>query len=106
MIEIIEKWLPQGPHWKSTSITLHDAPAEPQDFYYWDILECVKFLFSDPSFSGDMLYQAAEHYQPGEDPGEPIDSCEGLDQLYSEMNTGDLWVEEEVCHQELKLTNY
>ena len=53
-----------------------------------------------------MLYQAAEHYQPGEDPGEPIDSCESLDRLYSEMNTGNLWVEEEVCHQELMLTNY
>jgi hypothetical protein len=99
MIEIIEKQLPQGPCWKSTSITLHDAPAEPQDFYHHDIIECVKFLFSDPSFSGDMLYKAAEHYQPG-DQDEPVDSFEGLDRLYSEMNTGDLWVQEEVCHLE------
>jgi hypothetical protein len=96
MIEIIEKNLPQGPRWKSDLITLCDAPAEPHEFYYRDILECVKFLFSDPSFSGDMLYRAAEHYQPG-DHDMVVDDCEGLDRRYSEMNTGNFWVQEEVC---------
>ena len=97
-IEIIEKQLPQGPRWRSSSITLPDAPAEPQEFYHRDILECVKFLFRDPSFAEDMLYKATELYEPGEGQGEAPDTFEGLNRVYGEMNTGDLWVEEEVRH--------
>lgn len=98
LIEIIEKQLPRGPCWKTTSITLHDAPAEPQEFYHRDILECARFLFRDPSFAGDMLYKATELYEPGEDQDVPPDTCNGLNRLYSEMNTADLWVEEEVSY--------
>ncbi|KAF8327555.1 uncharacterized protein EI90DRAFT_2850290, partial [Cantharellus anzutake] len=93
LFEIIEKHLPQGPHWNSTSITLPDAPDEPQEFYHQDILECTKFLFGDPSFSGDMLYSAAEYFEGAKEGY--IDDCEGLNRIYCEMNSGDLWVKEE-----------
>jgi hypothetical protein len=98
LIEIIEKQLPQGPCWKSTLVTLADAPTEPQEFYHRDIIDCVKFLFQDPGFAEDMLYKATALYEPGEDQDEAPDTCEGLNRLYGEMNTGDLWVEEEARH--------
>jgi len=97
MFEIIENFLPQGPRWSSTSITLPDAPDEPQEFYHQNILECTKFLFSDPSFSGDMLYSAAEYFECGNHQDELVDDCQGLNRIYCEMNSSDLWVEEEVC---------
>jgi len=98
LIEIIEKQLPQGPHWTGRLVTLPDAPTEPQEFYYRDIIECVKFLFQDPAFAEDMLYKATRLYDAGEGQGEAPDTPEGLNRLYGEMNTGDLWVEEEVHH--------
>jgi Plavaka transposase len=96
MFDIIENYLPQGPRWQSTSITLPDAPDEPQEFYHRDIIECTKFLFGDPSFTGDMLYSAVEQFEFRKD--EPVENCEGLNRIYCEMNSADLWVEEEVCY--------
>lgn len=96
MFTIIENCLPQGPRWNSMSVTLPDAPNEPQEFYHRDILECVRFLFRDPSLSGDMLYSAAEYFEPGNSLDDIDDSCET--EFHCEMNSGDMWVEEEVCY--------
>ncbi|KAF8326296.1 uncharacterized protein EI90DRAFT_2868868, partial [Cantharellus anzutake] len=50
MFERIETSMPTGPDWFKTEITLLDAPTEPQTFFYRDIIDCAKFLYSNPSF--------------------------------------------------------
>ncbi|KAF8872990.1 hypothetical protein BD779DRAFT_1613730 [Infundibulicybe gibba] len=51
------------------------------DIYYRDPLECVKALFGDPEFAGDLLLKPERHYT----------SPDKMDQLYHEMNTGKWW---------------
>ena len=98
LFEIIENYLPQGPCWQSTSITLPDAPDEPQEFFHQDILECARFIFGNSSFCDDMLYSAAEYFEPGDGLVDGCDDCDGLNRIYCEMNSSDLWIEEEVCN--------
>jgi len=50
MFARIQQHMPHGPAWKSSTVTLPDAPNEPQIFFYRDIIECVKFLFGNPKF--------------------------------------------------------
>ncbi|KAF8881923.1 hypothetical protein BD779DRAFT_1675255 [Infundibulicybe gibba] len=51
------------------------------DVYYRNPLECVRALFGDPEFAGDLLFKPERHYT----------SSDKADQLYHEMNTGKWW---------------
>lgn len=78
--------VPAGPIWHKKTITLPDAPDEPQILYYRDIKECSAFLLSHPKFVGDI------HYAPGkvyEGPGEG-------NRVYHEMWTADDWIDAQV----------
>jgi hypothetical protein len=50
MYNIIETNLPQGPQWEKTTVTLEDAPNEPQTLYYRNIEACALFLAGNPTF--------------------------------------------------------
>lgn len=78
--------MPQAPEWMSTVITLPDAPLEPQTLQYRDIVECTRFLFSNPTFKGEMVYQPVEVFE--DDPR--------LRRVFHEPNTGKLWNESQV----------
>lgn len=63
MFQKIETMMPKGPEWVSTDITLAKAPHEPQTFYYQDIINCAKFLYSNPSFQEAMNYEAVNIFE-------------------------------------------
>ncbi|KAG8964982.1 hypothetical protein FRC05_003509 [Tulasnella sp. 425] len=74
--------MPSGPAWHRQTITLDEAPDEPQELYYQYPDECANFLFGNPTFRGDM------HFTPGkvfEGQGE-------FNRVFHEMWTGDAWI--------------
>lgn len=79
--------MPQGPAWKSSTVTLPDAPNEPQLFFYRDILECIKFLFGNPGFANQMDYEPYEVYE-----------ADSETRVYHEMCTGKIWNELQVSN--------
>ncbi|KAF9511276.1 hypothetical protein BS47DRAFT_1262194, partial [Hydnum rufescens UP504] len=66
--------MPGGPPWLSTEITLKDAPNEPQLLRYHNVLECVSFLFQNPSFKDCMDFSPKSVYK-----------SDGKTQVYHEM---------------------
>jgi hypothetical protein len=95
--------LPKGPPWYSKTVTLPNAPNEPQTFYFCDIIEVANSIFGDPSLAKDMHYGAHKTYkcagpQPGPDASEAErqEFLEGLTRVYEEMWTGRIWNEEQV----------
>ncbi|KAF8330560.1 uncharacterized protein EI90DRAFT_2855390, partial [Cantharellus anzutake] len=54
------KTMPGPPSWKSDTVTLEEAPNEPQTLYWHDPVECTHFLFQNPDFDGDMAYALKE----------------------------------------------
>jgi len=85
MFARIQQHMPHGPAWKSSTVTLPDAPNEPQIFFYRDIIECVKFLFGNPKFRDSMVYEPYELYEE-----------DGKTRVYHEMYTGKCWNELQV----------
>jgi hypothetical protein len=71
--------MPGPPSWKSDTVTLEEAPDEPQTLYWHDPVECAHFLFQNPDFDGDMAYVPSWVF-----------SSDGA-QVYSEMTTGNEW---------------
>ena len=63
MFQKIETLMPKGPKWVSMDITLAEAPHEPQMFYYQDIINCAKSLYSNPSFQEAMNYEAVKVFE-------------------------------------------
>ncbi|KAF8264338.1 hypothetical protein EI94DRAFT_1495845, partial [Lactarius quietus] len=60
---------------------------ETLDFYFRDILSCIRSLFGDPGFAQDLIVAPEWHYTDNE----------RTDHVYSEMNTGDWWWAVQVC---------
>jgi Plavaka transposase len=54
---------------------------ERLEFYYRDMLECIRSLFGDPQFAQDLVFAPERHYT----------SHERKSRLYHEMYTGDWW---------------
>ena len=79
------KEMPGGPEWQACDVTLHDAPEEPQIFYYRDIIKCAEYLFQTPEFNGHMEFS----------PRTARDGDGNI--IYHEMNTGEDWHEVQVC---------
>ena len=78
------KEMPGGPEWQACDVMLHDAPEEPQIFYYRDIIKCAKYLFQMPEFNGHMEFS----------PRTARDGDGNI--IYHEMNTGEDWHEVQV----------
>jgi hypothetical protein len=87
MYNIIETNLPQGPQWEKTTLTLEDAPNEPQTLYYRNIEKCALFLASNPTFQGKMDYEPQHIF---------ISSQGWFIQVYNKMSTGDIWRDHQV----------
>ena len=86
--------MPGPPKWKSETITLPDAPNEPQTFYYQDLEECAHYLFQWPDLVEHMEYIPMEVF---DDSG---------DHIYHEMCSGHEWTKQQVsddsdCHKNL-----
>jgi len=71
--------MPKGPEWIKTEISLSDAPTEPQTFFYHDIIDCAKFLYSNPSFQEVMNYEAVKVFEA---------KSQGQSRVYHEFMTG------------------
>ena len=72
--------LPATVPWKQVEIRVRGAVTkEPLTLYYRDALECFKYLFGNPLFSGYMDFKPRREYT----------SEERTERLYNEMMTGD-----------------
>ena len=77
--------MPGGPSWLSTEIMLKDAPNEPQLLRYRNPLECVTYLFQNPSFKDRMDFSPKWVY-----------TADGKTRLYHEMASAEGWHAEQV----------
>lgn len=86
--------LPTGPEWHCEMV---QAPGdklgedgkpmvENLELWFWDPVECVKELLSNPAFK-DYISYAPEHVYSDK---------EGTERIYDEMWTGDWWWETQV----------
>ena len=72
--------LPATVPWKQVEIKVRGAVTkEPLTLYYREVIECVKYLWGNPLFSGHMDFIPRREYA-----GE-----EKTERLYNEMMTGD-----------------
>lgn len=77
--------MPGGPPWMSTTITLDDAPNEPQTLLYRDPVACAEFLFQNPEFSECMDFEPKHVFE-----------ADGTTRVYHEMCTGDEYHRQQV----------
>ncbi|KAH8995298.1 hypothetical protein EDB86DRAFT_3164988 [Lactarius hatsudake] len=75
---IIDKELPGLPKFKCKEIHLGGGS---HDFYFRDIIPCIRMLFGDPSFAGRLVFAPERHYK----------DANHTTQVFSEMHTGKWW---------------
>jgi Plavaka transposase len=72
--------LPKAPQWRSMPINVEGYPTKvPMSLYYQDALECVEYMFGQPSFAGHIDYCPRRLWK----------SAERLERIYTEWMTGD-----------------
>ncbi|KAH8997704.1 hypothetical protein EDB86DRAFT_2803420 [Lactarius hatsudake] len=76
--KIIDTELPGRPRFMCKDMTIAGYTLE---FYFRDILECIRTLYGDPEFARDLVFAPERHYTNHER------KC----RVYSEMHTGDWW---------------
>lgn len=82
--------MPKGPAWRTATVTLEEAPNEPQTFYYRNPVEIAAFLIGNPAFKDHLVFEPQEWYLRAEMRDE--------DRAYGDMWTGDRWNDLQVCH--------
>ena len=55
--------------------------GESFDFYFRDVLECVRALYGDPEFARYLVFTPEQHFSD--------EACQ--DRLYHDMYTGRWW---------------
>lgn len=75
---IIDHKLPGRPCFQRKDLIIGQERLE---FYYRDMLECIRSLLGDPQFAQDLVFAPERHYT----------SHERKCRLYHEMYTGDWW---------------
>ena len=75
---IIDNELPRRPPFKCEEFVIG---GERLQFYYQDILPCIRTIFGDPELARDMVFAPERHYE----------NSEQTHWIYSEMHTGDWW---------------
>lgn len=55
--------------------------GEAYPFFYRNIIECMKALYSDPDLADVMFFAPERHFK----------DAEGQERVYHEMNTGKWW---------------
>ncbi|KAF8342082.1 uncharacterized protein EI90DRAFT_2904255 [Cantharellus anzutake] len=76
--------MPGAPGWHQETITMDDAPLEPQEWMRRNPVECLEFLFQNPSFNGEMDFGPYKVF-----------TADGDIRVYHEMATGDDWHEQQ-----------
>ncbi|KAH8990406.1 hypothetical protein EDB86DRAFT_3235371 [Lactarius hatsudake] len=76
--KIIDTELPGHPQFMCKDMTIAGYTLE---FYFRDILECIRTLYGDPEFARDLVFAPERHYTNHKQ------KCH----VYSEMHTGDWW---------------
>lgn len=84
--QIIEHELPMGPQWTHRDVNLV-GDTRTHDLYYRDIGECIKELYSNPTFADSMKYAPERHY---------TDSTK-MSRMYRGVHTGDWMWKTQVC---------
>jgi len=70
--------LPRRPLFQCKVVQIGEEKLE---FYYRDILQCIRSLFGNPLFAEDLVFAPERHYT----------SHERKHRLYNEMYTSDWW---------------
>jgi len=89
---IIDNDLSGRPPFKCQKFKIGDETLE---FYYRDVVECIRSLYGDPQFVQDLILAPERHYTS------PERTC----RIYNEMHTGDWWWTVQVCNY-ASMTNY
>ncbi|KAI9429943.1 hypothetical protein BJY52DRAFT_1093078, partial [Lactarius psammicola] len=76
--DIIDRELPGRPPFKCEDM---DIAGDTLQFYFRDILQCIRSLYGDPEFARDLVFAPERHYT------DHNRTC----RVYSEMHTGDWW---------------
>jgi hypothetical protein len=85
---IIDNKLPGRPSFRCQILQVGDETLE---FYYRDVLECIRSLYGDPEFAQHLVFAPERHYT----------SDERTSRIYNEMYTGDWWWSVQVCNPSL-----
>lgn len=94
--DIIDKELPGRPPFQCAEFVIGGISLQ---FYYRDILQCIRTIYGDPEFARDLVFAPERHYTDRER------TC----RVYSEMHTGEWWWAVQVSPPLLffsKLTSY
>jgi hypothetical protein len=75
---IIDDLLPGRPPFKCEEFVL---AGDTFEFYYRDLLKCIRTLYRDPEFAHDLVFAPERHYS----------DHERKSRVYNEMHTGDWW---------------
>ncbi|KAH8976939.1 hypothetical protein EDB86DRAFT_3068209 [Lactarius hatsudake] len=75
---IIDTELPGLPKFKCEEIHLGGGS---HNFYFRDIIPCIRMLFGDPAFAGRLVFAPERHYK----------DANHTTQVFSEMHTGKWW---------------
>ncbi|KAH9025638.1 hypothetical protein EDB85DRAFT_2177928 [Lactarius pseudohatsudake] len=76
--KIIDTELPGRPRFKCEDMTIAGNTLQ---FYFRDVLQCIRTIYGDPEFARDLVFAPERHYTDHER------TC----RVYSEMHTGDWW---------------
>ena len=75
---IIDEEMPGRPRFHCEEVRIG---GESFDFFYRDIIPCIRALFGDPTFAKALVFAPERHYQ----------DAAHAKQLFSEMHTGKWW---------------
>ncbi|KAI9433897.1 hypothetical protein H4582DRAFT_2112690 [Lactarius indigo] len=76
--DIIDNKLPGRPPFRCHRFVIG---GETLEFYYRDVLSCIRSIYGDPEFARELLIAPERHYMDHERTG----------RVYNEMHTGDWW---------------
>lgn len=82
-----KKMTSSAPPFESATVTLRDAPTEPQPFYYRHITHLVDWLFGRPDLADCMDYVPCKIFKNG---------TLGDERVFHEMSSANLWNEVQV----------
>jgi Plavaka transposase len=75
---MIDNELPGHPPFQCKEVTFNDKHLE---FYYRDVMECIRAIYGDPQFAPDLVFAPEQHY-----------TCpECICHMYNEMYMANWW---------------
>ncbi|KAH9012665.1 hypothetical protein EDB83DRAFT_2508778 [Lactarius deliciosus] len=77
-VHVIDKELPERPQFKCEDLIIAGNTFQ---FYFHDVLQCIRTLYGNPEFARDLVFVPERHYTNHER------TC----RVYSEIHTGDWW---------------